>query len=184
MEVPFENAPDWLKISLMILTPIAGWFSRDFFNWWKERVKRKEDQQDKFIERRVSRVDNEIERVLKLKDERIEDMKKSLSEKNLQVSALQDEVKLCRHEREQFVIHAGETAAQLAETKANLAHANAELAERDLEIARLKNYLHKLEPRAAVLDDAKGDAKQLYKKLEGGSDPAPTPDPTPSPAPP
>lgn len=161
-----KNAPDWVQWMVAICTPIAAFFSRDVWTFIKDTMKARADREDKFIERRVSRVDGEIDRVLKLKDELIVELKNTISEKNLAIRDLLSEVKLCRHEREQFAMSSGEQAAKLAEANANLAHAHAELAERELEIANLRKQIAAMHPRAAIVEEAKGDAKELYKKLE------------------
>ncbi|HEX6215284.1 MAG TPA: hypothetical protein VFZ38_10720 [Vicinamibacterales bacterium] len=160
------DVPEWMKWAAAIAAPIVAWFGKDFFVWWTNRKREEITRDDKIVERRSTRIDNEIERALKLKDELIAELKARASERNVEMSELIKEVRLCRHEKEEFAKQTGLQAVTIAETKAEVTRAKADLADAEVDMAHLRQDLATARARISQLESSQAGVREAVGKLD------------------
>lgn len=156
----------WQWLIVVVLMPLLTLIGKDAFMAWRDSRKERIQHDDKVVERRSSRMDAEIDRVLKLKDERIEDLKATLSAKNVELADMLKEVRLCRGEKEEFAKTTGQQAVTLAEVRAELTHVRAELGDAVVEITRLQQDIKTRDMLINQFEEARTGARDALTKLD------------------
>lgn len=155
-----------MQLAALAITGLFGAQGLRWWDAWRESRKERVQHDDKVVERRSSRMDAELERVLKLKDDRIEDMKATLSERNTENKRLLAEVATCYTEKALFAETSGKQAVQIVELKAEAAHAKADVADLEKDIAGLRQELIARNARINQLETSQAGVREAVTKLD------------------